>query len=342
MAAMPGITIQPFAYDHIEPAAGLLAARHRAARHFVPHLTPALDEPAAFVERLAKYATNPRAHGRAALRDGRLVGFLFGEEELVAPDSFAAQWVPPQTIAISLDGHCVAGGEDALAVYRALYADLAEAWVGWGYFTHRVGVFDCDAEVQHAWMVLGFGRHSTAATRHTGPVDTSSRPLAAIEVHRAGPEDIEVVMRLTDELNRHHASSPMFWPIVRTAQPAGRAIVVEALEKGETPFFVAYRDGAPLGMQTFLRPGWTPSLIDRAHDVYLFEGVVSREARAGGVGTALLAHSMTWAREAGYATCTLHFAAANPSGAPFWLGHGFVPLEHGMERRIDQRIAWSR
>jgi hypothetical protein len=51
---------------------------------------------------------------------------------------------------------------------------------------------------------------------------------------------------------------------------------------------------------------------------------------------------MAWASGAGYTTCTLHFASENYSGGPFWLKHAFVPVEHTMERRVDERIAWGR
>ena len=50
---------------------------------------------------------------------------------------------------------------------------------------------------------------------------------------------------------------------------------------------------------------------------------------------------MEWAATNGYHTCTLHFASQNPSGGPFWLGHGFVPIEYTMERRVDERVAWA-
>jgi GNAT superfamily N-acetyltransferase len=95
-------------------------------------------------------------------------------------------------------------------------------------------------------------------------------------------------------------------------------------------------------MQSFLRPGFTPPIVQHARDVYLFDGVVASGARGGGIGGTLLRQSMDWARQAGHETCTLHFAAANPLGAPFWLGHGFVPVEHTMERVIDSRVAWAR
>lgn len=76
--------------------------------------------------------------------------------------------------------------------------------------------------------------------------------------------------------------------------------------------------------------------------MYLFEGVVASDSRGGGIGGALLKHSMAWAAQAGFETCTLHFASGNPLGAPFWLGHGFVPVEHTMQHVIDARVAWGR
>jgi hypothetical protein len=38
---------------------------------------------------------------------------------------------------------------------------------------------------------------------------------------------------------------------------------------------------------------------------------------------------------------TLHFAAPNLQGARFWLSSGFVPVEYGLRRRVDERIAWA-
>ncbi|MEX2080946.1 MAG: GNAT family N-acetyltransferase, partial [Dehalococcoidia bacterium] len=74
----------------------------------------------------------------------------------------------------------------------------------------------------------------------------------------------------------------------------------------------------------------------------LLNGVIEPHARGGGIGKALLSHSKAWAREQGYSWCVLHFASANPSGGPFWLGQGFIPCEYTMVRRIDDRVAWAR
>jgi GNAT superfamily N-acetyltransferase len=266
---------------------------------------------------------------------------MFGELMLLPPADFASQYVPPQSINIPVEGHAVADGFVALDVYRPLYAALAGRWVEDGYFVHRAAIPAGDVDSQEAWVALGFGRQLTAAARSTAePVSVSKARDLTIE--RASPEDLEEVMLLAEDLNAWHWRSPIFWPILPAPQPAARDFNAQMLRSAETPYLVAYEGGTPVGMQTFLRPGFTPPIVDRSSDVYLYEGVVADSARGGGIGGTLLKHSMEWAARNGLASCTLHFAPANPSGAPFWLSHGFVPVEHTMERTVDSRVAWAR
>lgn len=337
---MSRLTGRPFEARDLSSAAAMLAARQRRDRSRLPMFTSALENEAVCGTLLEGLAARERVLGAAALRDGQLVGFLFGEAMLFAPDDFAYQFIPPHSVSMPVEGHAVAEGDDATEVYRALYGELAAGWVANGFFVHRAHIVPGDAALQEAWVALGFGRHSTAATRDTGPV--ANARAAGIEVHRASSEDIEVVTALSNTLLLHHARSPMFWPPLRTPEKAEREFHLGALTDAASPYFIAYRDGRPVGAQTFLKVGFTPPVVEREGNVYLFEGVVQPEARSGGVGSALLEYSMRWARENGLTWCTLHFASGNPSGAPFWLGQGFVPVEYTMERRIDERIAWAR
>jgi GNAT superfamily N-acetyltransferase len=334
------ITVRPANADDLDAAAALFAARHRRDRSRIPNLEPRIEEARAARELLRPLFESGRADGAIAEAGGAVAGFLFGEQMLFAPTEMASLFIPPHSVSMPIEGHAVAEGQDATAVYRALYGFLARTWVADGFFTHRCAIPPGDPAVQEAWVSLGFGRYLTAATRPTAAVERERLP--PVEVQRASPEDIDVVAELAETLNRWHWQAPMFWPVLRTTDPATREFNLAQLRGGDLPYFVGYQDGTAVGMQTFLRPGFTPPVVAREGDVYLFEGVVSDDARGGGVGSALLRHSMDWARNAGYETCTLHFASGNPSGAPFWLGHGFVPVEHTMERRVDERVAWAR
>jgi GNAT superfamily N-acetyltransferase len=104
---------------------------------------------------------------------------------------------------------------------------------------------------------------------------------------------------------------------------------------------VAYDNGVPVGMNTFMQPFFLSPMTVPEKTIYLFQGIVTQDARAGGVGTAILSKGVEWAREQGYEHVALHFAAANLPGANFWQTSGFRPIEHGMRRRLDDRIAWA-
>jgi len=321
--------------------AGLLAQRHRRDSARLPRLNTGFDEPSAWRSMVDALLASSRCDAAVAVRGQAPVAFLAGERMLLSPADFASQFIPPHSIQVGIEGHAVADGEAPLPLYRALYASLAQKWVDQGFFTHRLTVIPGDMEAQEAWVTLGFGRYMTAATRATS-VPVPTRANRGLTIERASPEDIEDVVALADCLNAWHWQAPMFWPVLPGPARAAREFNASALRNPDVPYFIAYEDGKAVGMQTFLRPGFTPPIVDHAKDVYLFEGVVSDDVRGGGVGAALLAHSMEWANRAGYETCTLHFASGNPSGAPFWLGHGFEPVEHTMERTIDSRVAWAR
>lgn len=208
-----------------------------------------------------------------------------------------------------------------------------------GFFVHMTHITPGDAATQEAWVALGFGRGNTCAVRDTAPVEDAV--ATNIEIHQAGPEDLSVVMGLNDSLYMYHSQSPIFWPFLQEPQPAEREYQRSILSDSANAHFIAYDGGRPIGMQTFMRPGFIPETVEPGGNVYLYQGVVETDVRGGGVGTALLAHSMEWARAQGDQMCTLHFASANPSGAPFWLGHGFVPAEYAMIRHVDERVAWA-
>jgi GNAT superfamily N-acetyltransferase len=156
-----------------------------------------------------------------------------------------------------------------------------------------------------------------------------------------GTEDIDTVMDLAIALWRHHGGSPIFLPQLPEAAGPMRAYQLDLLANPANGFWVAHRDGRPVGMQTF--HGQTHAPMARPEPgVYLFEGFTHAEGRGGGVGTALLRHCMDWARDAGYEFCTLHYFSTNISGARFWLRSGFRPVVERLSRRIDQRIAWAQ
>lgn len=332
------LTIVPFEPRLLDPAAELLADRHRRDRAREPRLPATYEDAGASRQALAHSLERPGARGVVALRDGRPVGFLLATALLLPQTHAMSQYFPVRGAGAWYADHAVADGEDAYVTYRAMYAALAAPLVRAGYFTHLMETPARDAEAQEALVSLGFGRDLCAALRE---VDRPADAGADVEIHVASMEDLDVVMGLVHELSLHHALSPIFLPAIPEALPAMRVFQENLLAEPANAHFVAYRDGRALGMQTFMPHGLFNPAFNPEATVYLFQGIVSRDARFAGVGKALLAHSMAWAREQGYRYCGLHYATANLEGAAFWTSQGFEPVAYRYSRRIDDRAVWA-
>ena len=341
---MARVTVRPFERGDLEGAAALVAENHRRDRERHPVLVGTLSDTAGARAMLTKWSDNERTDGAVAVDEDVLAGFVIGERSAGAPpDSYMGQLSTPRSINVGPRDHAVSPGYDANEICRLLYRELAAGWVAAGYYHHSVHVIEGDERAQEAWFNLGFGRHVSVAVREgTGPLAGAS--AEGIEIRAAGSEDVGVLLELARTLGLHHIDSPMFmfWPVKAEHDGMARNFFGAMLEDEGNPHFVAYRDGQPVGLTSFLKQGFIPPYVSAEKNVYLFMGIVEPQTQDGGVGRALLDHGMTWARGEGYERCTLHVLSANYSGEPFWFANGFKPVEYTLERHIDERVAWAR
>ena len=329
----------------LKGCAALLAARHARDRARTAALPERFDASKACVELLAPLFGSGTANGAVAEIDGELVGFMFGHRAMHAPDHWLAQYVPPRSLSVPVHGHGVAEGVDLLRVYGSLYAQLAVGWTKGGFFRHRIGIPAGDPEQREVWFQLGFGAAITYASRDVSPL-RSAALASDISIREATVEDQGEVERLEELNSRFHNQSPVFWPYVwDDVAESASGLTSYALDREHSAVFLATRGMETLGMQLLfsgaaIRLG--SGLSTQEGSVYLNHGIVDPDVRGGGVGTALLEQSLSWAREVGYGQMTLHYATMNPSGGPFWQRHGFTPMEYTVERQVDERVAWAR
>lgn len=342
---MPPLTLRPLDAADVPALAALLAERRREERVALPLLNERYAEVTECEATLLAHLAEARYDGVVAERGGRLAGFLLGHRRHVPIDSFEAQYAPPMEASMPASGHGVIPGEDVEAVYTAMYAHLGERWVDAGYFEHRIGMPLADAATREAWFNLGFGSLYTFCVRESTPLPIPTRGLdATVEVLRATPAERAEVLRFQDESARFHRAAPIFWPYMeRQASAAIEAFTAGSLADESNGIFLARRDGIAVALHLMLaQADWGSKFTQPEGSVYLYEGITAPEARGSGVGTALLARTLDWAREAGHPYVTLHYATPNPSGGPFWRGHGFVPVEVTLQRRLDERLSWAR
>ena len=333
------LTTLPFERTkHLEPASVLLAERHARDRERDPRLPAAYDVPEACRAVIEQALDDMLATGVVAKDGDDIVGFAIGSTQVFPQTHFLASFFPLRGLSIGHSAHAAAPGREH-DVYRQMYGALADHFVALGYFDHTIHVSASDDAIVQAMFTLGFGRSMAAAVRG---VDPTEKPAADVEVHQASAEDAEVVNRLAEELTLHHARSPIFNPFIRESDPAAHEMQAGLLAAAdENAHWVAYENGRAVGMNTFMPATFLAPLTLPEKTIYLFQGIVTQDARAGGVGTAILSKGIEWAREKGYDHVALHFASANIQGARFWLGSGFIPVEFGLRRRIDDRIAWA-
>jgi len=327
------LQILPFGPEHVEEAGRLLADRHRRDREREPLLPAQYESAAEALDFVAQAA--PASSGVAAVRGDRLAGFLIGGLDLAGPERSAF---------ISARGHAVAADE-APDLCREMYAAAAPSWLRQGCFTHRIEIAAGDLLTREAWYSLGFGQLIYHAWRDTRPLDG---PLPEVAIHQVGPDQVDLIRSFAGLLGTHHAGPPIWFPDFPAGvhqQAERRETLAQRMGEAARSYWVAYVRDQPAAFMT-----WRPSegafpeasaMLTRLDSIYLHLAFTIQDARAGGVGSALLERGLTWSRELGYALCTVGFSATNLLAARFWPSRGFRPLAIFLQRVIDPRIAWA-
>ena len=317
------LEIVPFREDHLEDAAGMVAARYRAQRALDRSLPVTFEDPDALVPLLRKPMKS--GPGITAFRDGRFAGFLLAYLSLFREIRSA----------YSPDFGHAADSADGRDIYREMYACLSRRWLAHGCFEHAITLFAHEREAMDAWFSLGFGLHVIDALRGVGSVEGA---MAKVEIRRATPEDVDVLMPLEVALRRHLASAPIFIPLIIEE---GREHRARWLSDAAKALWLAFQGGDAVAYMC-LEPSQSQvmPISDRA-TVAITGAFTKEEARGGGIGTALLDHALHWARSAGYKHCSVDFESANIPGSRFWLAKGFQPVCRSLIRRVDDRLAWA-
>lgn len=332
-----------FTDQHVEDAAQLLAARHRADRLQQPDLPLRYEDAAATSGPVHALLMESATSGVAAIVGGRLAGYLLGRRMLPAPASVNSFFFPPRSVLIPYAGHAVADA-DGVQTYRELYRAAAPGWLDDGYFSHSIELPASNRQASHAWFSLGFGQEEVLAVRDTAPLPNGETP-AGVEVREAGVSDGEMATLLEMDLFRYHAASPMFAPLLPELGESGGEIERGVRDVLAHPLaghaWLAIRDGRGVGLVLCGLPPSFLRMVIPAGSIHLQTGFVVSEERGTGVGAALLQRALTWARENGYGSCALNYLSANIPGERFWSHSGFRPARYRLTRRVDERIAWA-
>jgi GNAT superfamily N-acetyltransferase len=305
---MARLEVVPFADEHMDAAAELLAARHARHRAAEP-LLPELDDPRAAIER------EWREEGASGVFAGS--GYLIAAPLLIHGG--------PTWMRVGIAGHAVAGDPETV---RDLYAAAAQGWVEEGLTKHAVFVPAHDGGLVDAWFRLSFGASATLAMRGTGPEEPFD---ADVSIRNGTRDDYSEAARLELEMSASMQPSPSFSDIPLQTH---EEVLAEWNEGDDDQYelFVAERDGRVVGQ--FLLYRRPPDLRVPENSIDLSQASTESGARGAGVGRALTAHVIRWAHDNGYPVMTTDWRMTNLLASRFWPKRGFRPTFLRLYRSI--------
>lgn len=336
-----GIEIIPFQVGLLPGAADLLARRHARDREAVSLLPVRFTEPRMAVAAVREVWSKPHTTGAAALRDGRLVGYLLGEAKF---DTLRGRHVWVQ-----LAGHALDAAEPA-DLYADLYAAAGPVWLRLGAFDHYVMVPAEDTAAQDAWFTLSFGREQVHAFRSLVEPLPELLTLPGVTIRRATEADRDALVEEMSPILRAHLAGPPVWAaaLPEFVWPM-REGFAEMLDDATAHVWIAEADGDAetgrvLGYQTYYpaSPADDNLTISISERTVLLEAAGTRPDRRGqGIGRALTAAGLADAAAGGYRVCVTDWRTTNIEANRFWPKMGFQNAVYRLTRKVDPRIAWA-
>ena len=218
-------------------------------------------------------------------------------------------------------GRCVflwALTDDAEEV-RAAYAQGFGAWPPVHFAISGPGEQELDP-----WYRLGFAQMHAYGARASGGERTA---VAGVALRRGGPEDLETAMRI-DRLIHEVQAEPPSASAAAFDEAGHRAVWLETLEADDVAYFVAERDGVPVG-HTTLYPD-----VEDAEALHLASTAVAAAERGSGIGVLLTTHALAYAAEQGYPRLRTNWRVTNLGASRFWPARGFELTHIRLVRRL--------
>jgi len=291
------VEIVPFADEHVDAAAELLALRHEAQRETFPQLPAEPDY---------------RGEIAALLADGATGAFTDGA--YVLGRSLDDRWGP--NIWVESAGHAARD----LELLRDVWASAATAWLEQGLRAHYALVPATDPALLDAWFRLGFG-----AQQGHGLIEIPERKWPPT-VREATEDDIEGMVEIGPLLSRHQARSPVFSSVSEQTADEVRADVLDDFATEGVANLVYEADGRIVGnffVCSIELSSAHSGLARPPGAAFLGFAITEPEFRGRGVGVALTDASFAWARGHGYTTMATDWRETNLLSSRFWPRRGF-------------------
>jgi len=228
----------------------------------------------------------------AAIRGGRLVGFLTGwrfPSFRGKRSTFSPEWAN------------AAEPEDNKVIYEEMYRHLAAHWVAAKSVAHYISVFPNDDVAISALHWLGFGMVAVDAVRNLEPIPNIEPD---IQIRLAGLQDLEEIMALDEALWEHMKEAPAFL----LTDKNGLSHFEGWVRDPNKSILMASNNGEPVAFMSFGPANEDVCrIIVEENTTSIYRAFTKKGIRGTGIATALLNQGLKLAGEAGYDRCAVDF-----------------------------------
>jgi len=225
-----------------------------------------------------------------------------------------------------IDDHAVFGPcvflealvDDAETV-RGAYAEQAPRWP-----QLHFAVAQPTQAALDPWYRLGFAQMHAYAAQPSGGERYEAPGIA---IRRGGIDDLETALRI-DALVYEEQAAPPSYSTYEPDPGEQRAVWIETLEGDDVLYYVAERDGRPVGHTTLY-----PDPED-AEALHLASTAVLPEERGSGIGRALTAHALAVAAERGFPRLRTNWRVTNLVASRYWPARGFELTHIRLVRQV--------
>jgi GNAT superfamily N-acetyltransferase len=211
-----------------------------------------------------------------------------------------------------------------LSLYQALGEVLAEKRVQLHIIEHLAG----NMELKETLFQLGFGAILAERLRDMSPIPSAAAAAVSQEKDFLSIEELDL------EHRRYYRLSPIFI----TKDESRKAVRGDLSEHGKNGdvLFTYRENGIPMAYMIAGAYAGTDEgfLLQNSGTAQVKSAYARPDARAKGIGRALLSHSVEWARLQGYSRIFVEHESANIIGGAFWQQH-FSPYLYVSMRYVE-------
>ena len=322
--------IIPFSQNHIEPAAKLLAARHKQDRSHQALLPSEFEQIDCARKAIQFILDKDNTSGFVAIQNDEIVSYMLGtliKEDYLGDKSQG--WVYLPSYAFTDTG-----------LLTDLYALIAEHWVKQGCYDHFVHVSANNHALQDAWFSLSFGREQAHGGLHFDKANFREVDQQGITIREATAHDEVYFRQMSQWISRYQVWTPTFAPVTLDYLTQQTESFATLTSDDDATSFLAFKDDELLGYQVYYDV--EDDMGDMMHARGSTELVVAAthpKMKGQGIGRILTQHAFRAMQQGGYKICVTDWRTANRASSRFWVKMGFVPTHYRLVRRLDDRIS---